>query len=124
MVVAVGRGQSAAFVGNDESRAVACAGDVKFHHVAKSLAKAARLKIVNEGQAMVPRRGAQPMVQEFALLDRLDHRRVGTCELHWASRIRSRRRTGCGRGRDEKVRGRSWREASASAIFRFRASDS
>ena len=54
VVVAVGGGQSGAFMGDQEARAVALADDVKPHHVGEFVGDAVRLEIIEQRK----RRGA------------------------------------------------------------------
>ena len=108
VLVAVGRGQPRAFLGDQEARARRRRRRRRIPSCRPARRRRGRAGNRRDGAAarrLAER--AQPGVQQIALLDRSDHRGIGAFEFHSAaSRIRSRRRTECGRARDGTDRGR------------------
>jgi hypothetical protein len=82
MLVTIGSSQPRTFLGNQESRAIACARDIEPHHVGEIVGDAVRLEAGDNGQGVLLARRAQPRVQENPLLDRFDDRGISVAKFH------------------------------------------
>jgi hypothetical protein len=82
VLVAVGRRQPRAFLGDEETHRMAVALNVEAHHVRDLVDAGLGVEIDQHGQWRPLAQRTQPGVQEYPLADGSDHRRIGTCIFH------------------------------------------